>query len=133
MAVSKILQAMRGGRVVEALFKGLVVFDAAEDAHAIGTESVYRGADVFDAQLLDEEVGGEIAADGDHEFAQLMERASLTFDFVEVEFGIVRGIEFVDGAVDDGMEFVADGQRVVEMEFAFACLSKEFDHDGQSS
>ena len=64
------MKSAGGGDVVEALFEGFVVFDAAKNVHAVGVQGVDGRADVFDAEFFDDEVCGEIAADGDHEFAQ---------------------------------------------------------------
>ena len=52
----------------------------------------------------------------------------MAFGFVELGFGIVGGIEFVGGAVDDGVEFVVDGDFVGELELPFLDLVKEFNH-----
>ena len=64
------LKSAGAGDVVVALLEGFVVFDAAKNVHAVGVKGVDGRADVFDAEFFDDEVGGEIAADGDHEFAQ---------------------------------------------------------------
>ena len=69
------------------------------------------GADIFDAEFFDEQIRGEIAADGDHQFAKLAKRAGMPLGFIEIGFGIDGGIELEDGAVGDGMKFVVDSKR----------------------
>lgn len=124
------LEGAGGGGVVEALLEGFGVFDAAKNVHAVGVQGVDGGTDVCDPEFFDDEVGGEITADGDHEFAELGEGARLALGFVKVGFGVVCGIEFVGGAIDDGVELVVDGERVGEFELAGLNLAVEFDHNG---
>src|SRR5579864_722970 len=79
------------------------------DVHSVGTERVDPGTDVIDPELLHQEVGGKIAADGDHELAQLRERACLAHRAVELGFRVVKRIQFVGGAVRQAVKLVADG------------------------
>ncbi len=118
------------GYVVQSLIKGLLVLDAAEDVHAVGIKRMNGGADIFDAEFFDHQICGEVAADGDHQVAELAEGAGLSFGFVEIGFGINGGVEFEDGAVDDGMKFVVDDEGIVEAQLPFLYLMEEFDHYG---
>lgn len=122
-------KTVRGGGVAEALFEGFAVFHAAQYFHFVGVEGVHRGADIFDAKFFDEEIGGEIAAFGDHQFAELCEGLRLAFEFVESVVGIVGGVEFVDRAIDDAVKFVSDRKWIVEFQLPFPSLVEEFDHD----
>jgi len=119
----------RGG-VVEALFEGFVVFHTAEDVHAVGMQGMDGGVDVLDAKFFEHEICGEIAAHGNHEFAQFGEGASFSLRFVEIDFRVVGRIEFVGRVIDDGTEFVVDHKRISEFNFAGLDLSVQLDHDG---
>jgi hypothetical protein len=63
------LQRAGGGCVIQPLLIGLFVFHSAQDAHTIRAKGMNGSANVFDAELLDQQIGGEVAAPGDHQVA----------------------------------------------------------------
>jgi hypothetical protein len=125
----KFEERVGGGGVVQSFFESFAVFDTTQDVHAVGVERMNGVTDVVYTEFLDDEVRGEIAADGDHEVAELAEGAGLAAGVVEVGLGVVGGIESVDGAIDEAMEFIFYEERFVESELAFSDLMKELDHD----
>lgn len=126
----KLLQRTGRSGVVHPLVEGFWVFDTTKNVHAIRMKQMHGGADVRDAELCNEEVGGQIAAHGNHQLGKLLQRSRLTFGLVQAGFGIVGGIEFVDGAVDQAVKLVADRQGILELELAFADLVKKLDEHG---
>src|SRR5258707_8292268 len=58
-------QAARRGRVVHSLLVGFVVFYPAPHIHAVCMQRGDRGANVVNAEFLDQEIGSEITAHGD--------------------------------------------------------------------
>ncbi len=123
-------QCAGSGSVVDALGKGLAVFDAAPHLHAIGMQRVHGAADVFDAQLVDEQVGSEIAADGDHGFAEPAERHRLSNGLVHFGVGIVGGIKLINAGVHDAAKLVLNRERLVQTHLPCLHLGKQLDHDG---
>lgn len=88
------------------------------------------GANVFHAEFLDEQICGEIAAHGDHQFAQLAMRSGLTFGLVEVGGGIVVRVKVEGRAIDERIKLIVDDERIIKGELALLRLMKELDHDG---
>ncbi len=94
------------------------------------TKRVHRCADIIRAESFHQKIGGQIAADGHHQLAKLVQRARLPDSLVQIGFGIVSGIEPVARSVDQTVKLVLDRQRFVELELALAHLMKQLDHHG---
>jgi hypothetical protein len=118
----------RRGHVVHALVERFLIFDAAQDGHAGTAQAIDRRLHVLRADALDQQVGREVAAHGDHRLAQRAQRHRLADLLVDLGVGVVPHVHLVDAAVDDAVEFVADGQRVIELQRSLMRLAEQLDH-----
>src|SRR5439155_15496097 len=97
-------QRLRSGRVDEPLLECLRILEIAQHVHAVGSERVYAGADVLDAKPVHQQVRGEIAADRDHELAELSQRARASARPIQIPFRVVVGVQRERRAIDQTVE-----------------------------
>src|ERR1700681_55924 len=120
--VEELEKPTSGRGVIQALFERLVVLDAAQDIHAVRTQGMNRGADIVDAELFEQEICCEGAADRDHELAKLCQRARLSNSLVQIRFRVITGIERVDRAIHQTTKFVLHPERIVECQLSLLPL-----------
>ena len=82
---------------------------------------------VLRAELLDDQVGREVAADRDHRFGEIAVRHASAEAPVDRGVGILAGVEREGAAVDDAVELVDDRDLVVEREPSSLGLTEQLD------
>ena len=122
-------QRLCRGRVDEPLLECLRILEIAQHAHAVGSERVYAGADVLDAKPVHQQVRGEIAADRDHELAELSQRARASARPIQIPFRVVVGVQRERRAIDQTVELILNAQGIVELQLSLPCLAIELDQD----
>lgn len=119
----------RRGGVVEPPLEGLAILHPAEDCDGVGPQSPRRGLDPGRAHPSEDEVGGQVAAAGDHQPGQPAERDPLALQPIEGRVGVLAGVQMVGGAVHDRLELVADRHRIVPAQLTPVDLKGQFDQD----
>ena len=79
--------------------------------------------------MLDDQVRGEIAADGDHRLREIAVGHRATEMLADVGIRVVAGVEREGAAVDDAVELVDDRNAIVERQRAGAGLAEQLDED----
>src|SRR5260370_42587896 len=89
-----------------------------------------HAADIVDAELFDQKICCEVAADRDHELAELCQRARLPDGLVQIRFRVITGIEPVDRTIRQTAKFVFHPESVVELQLSLLPRLEKLVKDG---